>query len=287
MDRYVGRFAPSPTGELHLGSLVCAIASYLDAKAHHGRWLVRIEDLDPPREPVWAAPKILETLKVLGLSPDEPIVYQSKRHPLYKDALDFLIKQGRVYGCSCSRKEIAEYQSSRGLASNIYPGLCRNKHLTENVRSWRFRVPSEERTFKDRFFGEVRQNIKKEVGDFVLKRADGFWAYQLAVVVDDYHQRITHIVRGADLLDNTPRQIELQKALGYPVPTYLHIPLVLGENGQKLSKQNGATGLDLLNIDQEIDKAWQHLGFERFSFDSCEKFFSKATELWRVSRYFS
>ena len=287
MATYIGRFAPSPTGELHLGSLVCAIASYLDAKAHNGSWLVRIEDLDPPREPAWAAPKILETLRVLGLSSDEPIVYQSDRHHLYKEALDYLITNKFVYGCSCSRKQIAEYQNAREKPANIYPGICRDKHLTEGIRAWRFKVPSENRFFRDRHFGEYRQNIEQEVGDFVLKRADGFWAYQLAVVVDDHHQGITHIVRGADLLDNTPRQIELQKALRYRTPSYMHIPLVLGENGQKLSKQNGATGLDLENIDVEIDKAWTHLGFERFSFDSCEGFFSKAVDLWRKSPYFA
>lgn len=286
MPLYVGRFAPSPTGELHLGSLVCALASYLDARAHGGKWIVRIEDLDPPREPVWAASNILRTLQVLGLSSDEKIVYQSNRHHLYQEALDSLIKTGFAYGCTCTRKQIAEYQASRGRPQNIYPGTCRGKNLTEGIRSWRFHVPSGERVFADRFFGEFSQDIEKEVGDFVLKRADGFWAYQLAVVVDDEKQGVTHIVRGADLLDNTPRQIELQKALGYRVPSYLHIPIVLGENGQKLSKQNGAKGLDLQNIDKEIDKAWTHLGFPRFSYGSTKEFLSKATEFWAQSPYF-
>ena len=240
---YIGRFAPSPTGPLHAGSLVAALASYLDAKAHGGQWLVRIEDVDTPRCIAGADRIILQQLADLGLHPDEPPVYQSQRRNLYQAALDQLIAKHQVFPCSCSRKDVAAaiakanpITSSSTKPKNgelVYPGTCRHgmtQTLAEGTKpAWRFITSGA---------------VKQQIGDFVLKRADGCFTYQLAVVVDDALQGISHVVRGADLLDNTPRQIALQQALGYPTPQYLHTPLVMATDEQKLSKQNGAEALD-------------------------------------------
>ncbi len=252
-----GRFAPSPTGELHAGSLVAALASWLDARALHGEWRVRIEDIDGPRCIQGAAEKILKQLSACGLLLDGEVMYQSHRHAAYQQALDGLIGKGLVYPCACTRKEIEEQQSSLGLRlerhkAAVYPGTCRNGLNGKTARAWRFNVEkwcmlrgSRVVDWQDRRLGAQSQNVPEEVGDFVLKRADGLWAYQLAVVVDDAAQGITHVVRGEDLTDNTARQILLQEALGFSLPQYLHTPLVLGVNGEKLSKQNGAQVLDL------------------------------------------
>jgi glutamyl-Q tRNA(Asp) synthetase len=239
---YRGRFAPSPTGPLHAGSLVAALASYLDTRAHNGKWLVRIEDVDTPRCIEGMGKTILQQLADVGLVPEEPPVYQSQRGALYQAALNKLIAEDKVFPCSCSRKDVAEaIAQANPLAKPrhgelVYPGTCRHgmtQQLAPNAQpAWRFITSGD---------------VKAQIGDFVLKRADGCFTYQLAVVVDDALQGITHVVRGADLLDNTPRQIALQGALGYPTPQYLHTQLVLAADGQKLSKQNGAAALDATN----------------------------------------
>lgn len=249
MKGYVGRFAPSPTGPLHAGSLVAALASWLDARAHGGRWLVRIEDVDVPRCVPGADRVILQQLADCGLLPDEPPIYQSQRSALYQQALDDLVTRGLAYPCACSRRDIEAEQQRLGRVKSrhgelVYPGTCRDGLHGKAPRAWRLRVPASIVPWTDRRLGPQTQDVEAEVGDFVLKRADGYFAYQLAVVVDDGAQGITHIVRGEDLADNTARQILLQFALGLPTPAYLHTPLVLGANGEKLSKQNGALALD-------------------------------------------
>jgi glutamyl-Q tRNA(Asp) synthetase len=257
---YRGRFAPSPTGPLHAGSLVAALASWLDARAHGGRWLVRIEDVDGPRCPPGMDEFILGQLTALGLPPDEPPVWQSQRGALYQAALDRLIADGRAYGCACTRAEIAAAAGPRPRHGElVYPGTCRHGTRGRPVRAWRFRVQGRIE-WQDRRLGPQSQDLEAEVGDFVLRRADGLWAYQLAVVVDDAAQGITDVVRGEDLADNTPRQIALQRALGLPKPRYLHTPLVLAPDGHKLSKQNGAAALDLSAPPTRLREAAMALG---------------------------
>ena len=247
---YRGRFAPSPTGPLHAGSLVAALASWLDARAHQGQWLVRIEDVDTPRCAPGADHTILEQLAQCGLVPDEPPAYQSQRGALYQQALDSLVARGLAYPCGCTRQDIARALEASGQARErhgelVYPGTCREGLHGRPARAWRLDTRVDTHiAWIDRLLGPQVQDVAREVGDFVLKRADGLWAYQLAVVVDDAAQGITDIVRGEDLADNTARQILLQRALGLPLPRYLHTPLVLGANGEKLSKQNGAQALD-------------------------------------------
>jgi glutamyl-Q tRNA(Asp) synthetase len=250
MTGYRGRFAPSPTGPLHAGSLVAALASWLDARAHAGTWLVRIEDVDRPRCVPGADEEILRQLAACSLTPDEPPAWQSQREPLYQQALDRLVREGRAYPCACSRRDIelalrAQGRQRERNADLVYPGTCRDGLQGRQARAWRFQVPDGVVAWTDRRVGTHLQEVARQVGDFVLKRADGLFAYQLAVVVDDANQRITHVVRGEDLTDNTPRQLLLQRALGAPTPAYLHTPLVLGPNGEKLSKQNGAAPLAL------------------------------------------
>lgn len=232
---YCGRFAPSPTGPLHFGSLAAAVCSWLDARAHGGQWLVRIEDVDEPRcRPHWGD-EILRTLERLGLHWDGPVVWQSRRSQAYREALERLKGAGLAYPCACTRRE----------AAGRYSGRCRNG-LPEGAaaRAWRFRVPAGRVGFSDRWQGWFEQDVEAEAGDFILLRADGCFAYQLAVVVDDAWQGITHVVRGADLLDSTPRQILLQQALGFSQPLYLHHPVAVDGDGRKLSKQNRAPALD-------------------------------------------
>ena len=251
---YIGRFAPSPTGPLHAGSLVAALASWLDARAHGGQWLVRLEDVDTPRCVPGAAATILQQLASYGLLPDATPVYQSQRGTLYQQALDQLTSQDLAYPCGCTRQDIATALAASGHTHErhgelVYPGTCRSGLNGKPARAWRFLATgvghSAEVSWTDRRLGLQTQNVNEEVGDFVLRRADGLWAYQLAVVVDDAAQGITDVVRGADLADNTARQILLQRALSLPTPRYLHTPLVLGPNGEKLSKQNGAQALQL------------------------------------------
>jgi glutamyl-Q tRNA(Asp) synthetase len=240
---YVGRFAPSPTGPLHFGSLVAALASWLDARAARGRWLVRMEDLDAPRQQPGAAEDILRTLERFGLAWDGPVAYQSLRAPRYEAALDRLRRH--TYWCGCSRREIAD--SSLGLATDgarIYPGTCRGGLAHGRApRALRLRTDAQAIAFRDRVQGEQSQVLAVDVGDFVLYRADGQFAYQLAVVVDDAEQGVTDVVRGADLLDSTARQIYLQRLLGAPTPRYLHVPVALDASGNKISKQKGARPL--------------------------------------------
>ncbi|HZG19789.1 MAG TPA: tRNA glutamyl-Q(34) synthetase GluQRS [Herbaspirillum sp.] len=265
---YVGRFAPSPSGPLHAGSLVAALASYLDARAHDGRWLLRIEDIDETRTVAGAADDIVGTLAALDMHADGPVLVQSQRKARYQLAREKL--GAMVYPCGCSRKEIAD--SRVGTASDgaaIYPGTCRHGLAPgKQARTLRLRVPDagqpgERVQFEDRWLGPQAQHLASEVGDFVLQRADGFWAYQLAVVVDDAEQGVTDVVRGADLLDSTARQIYLQGLLGYPTPRYLHVPLLMNETGEKLSKQNGAQALDLSQPLQQLQQAAAFLGLAR------------------------
>ncbi|MEM5318047.1 tRNA glutamyl-Q(34) synthetase GluQRS [Paraburkholderia sp. JHI869] len=278
MQGYRGRFAPSPTGPLHFGSLVSALASWLDARAHGGAWLVRVEDIDGPRTVPGAAGDILATLAAFGFHADEAPEWQSRRTDLYRAALDRLIASGHVYPCGCTRKEIADSQLRvhQRNTTLIYPGTCRDGLHGKPARAWRLRVPDHENAdepaeahghsplirFDDRWQGPQHQDLATEVGDFVLLRADGQWAYQLAVVVDDAEQRITHVVRGADLLDSTARQIWLQQCLGVPTPAYLHVPVVTNAQGEKLSKQTGAQALDASRPLDALMAAARHLDLE-------------------------
>lgn len=294
---YRGRFAPSPTGPLHAGSLVAALASWLDARAHGGQWLVRIEDVDTPRCQPGAADFILHQLATCGLVSDGPVWVQSQRSAAYAQALARLQAAGLAYACACTRKDIDQALQASGQtrprhAELRYPGTCRQGTGDRPGRAWRLltspgpdgqarccEISEQKRPstldgkaqkapffdnqawhWHDRLAGWQQQNVEQQVGDFVLRRADGLWAYQLAVVVDDAAQGITHTVRGADLADNTPRQILLQHALGLPHPVYLHTPLVLGANGEKLSKQNGAAALDLSHPLATLNAAAQALG---------------------------
>jgi glutamyl-Q tRNA(Asp) synthetase len=237
MSIYRGRFAPSPTGPLHFGSLVAAVGSYLDAKHHRGKWLVRIEDLDTPRTVKGAADQILGTLDAFGLHWDEEIIYQNRRTAAYEAAFQRLKQAGAVYPCSCTRKEIADSALQRG-DELVYPGTCRKGTAQgKAARAWRVRVNDTTINFSDGLQGNISQGLASEVGDFVVLRADGLFAYQLAVVVDDAAQEITHVVRGADLLYSTPRQIYLQGLLGLATPTYAHLPIAVNARGEKLSKQ--------------------------------------------------
>jgi glutamyl-Q tRNA(Asp) synthetase len=239
----IGRFAPSPTGPLHLGSLVAAVASFLDARAAGGRWLVRMEDLDRPRCDRAAADTILRQLEAYGLGWDGAVLTQSQRNDAYAAALHALRSEGAVFPCTCTRSQLAHVPRN-AEGEIIYPGTCRLHSLPRMaVHAWRVRVENVNIHFDDRIHGALQQDLATEVGDFVVRRADGLFAYQLAVVVDDAFQGVTHIVRGADLLWNTPRQIYLQRLLGLPTPAYAHVPLVTNAAGQKLSKQTLAPAL--------------------------------------------
>ncbi|MFM9901674.1 MAG: tRNA glutamyl-Q(34) synthetase GluQRS [Polaromonas sp.] len=284
---YIGRFAPSPTGPLHAGSLVAALASWLDARAHGGQWLVRIEDVDTPRCLPGADQTILQQLAACGLMPDGAPIYQSARGAHYQAALDQLITAGAAFACACTRQDIARALAARGQTHQrhgelVYPSTCRQGLQGRPARAWRFHtgvfIPNKPPAkafiagsaidsianhtlhWTDRQAGPQAQDVARQVGDFVLRRADGLWAYQLAVVVDDAAQGVTHVVRGQDLADNTARQILLQRALGLPTPQYLHTPLVLAADGQKLSKQNGAQPLDLTDPVAALQQAGQVLG---------------------------
>ena len=240
---YVGRFAPSPTGPLHFGSLVAAVAGFLDARAAGGRWRVRMEDLDRPRCEPGAADTILRQLEAYGLVWDGDVLVQSQRDDAYAAALEDLKARGAVYPCACPRSRLAQAARNRE-GEMIYPGTCRDGlPAGAAARAWRVRVPDVNAHFHDRIYGDLQQNLARDVGDFVVRRADGLFAYQLAVVVDDAFQGITHVVRGADLLWNTPRQIHLQALLGLPALAYAHVPLVTNAAGQKLSKQTRAPAL--------------------------------------------
>ena len=309
---YIGRFAPSPTGPLHAGSLVAALASWLDAKAHQGQWLVRIEDVDSPRCIPGADRIILQQLADCGLHPDAPPLYQSQRGHVYQKALDELIGRGRAYPCGCTRQDIAAALAASGQlrARNgelVYPGTCKHGLRGNQARSWRFHTDFLESNMSvvqqnwsytattlraknqlqmlgwtDRRLGVQTQNVSTEVGDFVLKRADGLWAYQLAVVVDDAAQGVTDVVRGEDLADNTARQILLQRTLGLPLPKYLHTPLVRGLNGEKLSKQNGAQAFDASEPQRMLETAGKVLGIAATAASVPEWLASAVSQWWQL-----
>jgi glutamyl-Q tRNA(Asp) synthetase len=273
VSSYIGRFAPSPTGPLHAGSLVAALASWLDARAHGGRWLVRIEDVDVPRCIPGADQLILSQLASCGLIPDDAPLYQSQRVEVYQQALNQLLVLGHAYPCACTRAEISQANANLGQTKQrhgdlVYPGTCRPQRgglHGKSARAWRLQVPDAPKdliTWADRVLGPQQQHLASAVGDFVVKRADGMWAYQLAVVVDDAAQGVTDVVRGEDLCDNTPRQILLQRWLGLPTPRYMHTPLVRGHNGEKLSKQNGAKALDLSSPVAALQAAGKALGMD-------------------------
>ncbi|AQR64190.1 tRNA glutamyl-Q(34) synthetase GluQRS [Aquaspirillum sp. LM1] len=240
---YRGRFAPSPTGLLHAGSLTTAVGSYLQARSQGGEWLLRMEDLDPPREMPGASAAILRTLEALGFAWDGPVVYQSQRLDAYQQALDHLVAQQRAYPCACTRREIA-LAGQAGLDGVVYPGTCRAGLAAGRTgRAWRLRVPAGLTRVVDGLHGPIEQDVLACVGDYVLKRADGLFAYQLAVVVDDAWQGVNAVVRGADLLDSTTRQIVLQQALGVATPRYVHLPVLVNAAGEKLSKQTLAPAI--------------------------------------------
>jgi glutamyl-Q tRNA(Asp) synthetase len=282
---YVGRFAPSPSGPLHLGSVVAAMASWLDARAHGGQWLVRMEDVDQPRTVPGADAVILEQLRRLGFRHDGQVWWQSRRFDAYQSAFDRLAQQDLVYGCACTRREIADSRLSLsgGKPDTVppYPGTCRHGLAPGRTpRAWRLRVPEGRVCFEDRWAGLQCQDVEREVGDFVLRRADGQWAYQLAVVVDDGAQGISHIVRGADLLDSTARQYVLDDLLDLPRPVVMHVPLVTAVDGRKLSKQNGAPAVDTERPLDTLMAAWTTLGFAAFECRDVGVFWESATCRW-------
>lgn len=289
-NNYIGRFSPSPSGFLHAGSLAAAMASYLDAKAHDGQWLLRIEDIDETRTVPGAANAIMQALQIFGMQLDGEVIVQSQRKALYQSAFERLV--ALTYPCACTRKEIVDSRLSGEVriaadGAAIYPGTCRNgfdEHKT--ARTLRLRVPdvgqqNEIIIFNDRWLGTLTQHLASEVGDFVLKRADGFWAYQLAVVVDDAEQGITHIVRGVDLLESTGRQIYLQRLLDVPTPNYMHVPMVLNDKGEKLSKQTGAQALDLAHPLDELMRAASFLQLEIIHASSIAAFWQQAIAGWK------
>lgn len=259
---YTGRFAPSPTGLLHIGSLLTAAASYADARSNGGKWLVRMEDLDPPREMPGAASHILHTLEAFGFEWDGEVAYQSHRYALYEETLCRLQTAGLVYPCHCSRKDW-QAGARRGADGFVYNGRCRHPGQRPAPQgkqpAWRIRVPDRIIGFSDGIVGGYAQNLARDIGDFVLLRADGYWAYQLAVVADDAEQGVTHIVRGQDLLVSTPRQIYLQQCLGVPTPQYAHLPLLTNAQGQKWSKQTLAPALDLNRREQLLRQVFRYL----------------------------
>lgn len=288
---YVGRFAPSPTGPLHAGSLVAAMASYLDARAHRGRWLLRIEDLDPPREARGASVAIVDTLARLGFAHDGEIVHQSARDAAYRGAFEQLTATGRVYPCACTRREVADsvLRNERERPRNaelVYPGTCRNgMPAGREPRAWRVRVDATPIAWRDRRAGESTERLDETVGDFVLRRADGLWAYQLAVVVDDAWQGVTDVVRGADLRDSTARQVYLQRLLGLPTPRYLHLPVVVDAEGNKLSKQTGAAPIDPRRGVQALNAALGFLGLGGIAAVDPAGFWPEAIARWARSHW--
>ena len=278
-----GRFAPSPTGPLHFGSLLAAVGSFLDARAQHGSWLLRMEDLDPPREIAGAADDILRTLEAFGLHWDGAVMYQSRRHAAYQAALDELEQQQCLYPCGCSRRDI-QALSVAGKAA-IYPGTCRNGLPPgREARAVRIRVPDASIHFDDRVQGHMEMNLAEQNGDFILRRADGPFAYHLAMVIDDAAQGITDIVRGADLLDCTAPQIFLQQTLGYTTPRYLHLPVVVNAQGEKLSKQTHAPAVSAEHAITTLGSVLQCLGQALPDADTLDDFWQQAIHNWQLTR---
>ena len=285
----VGRFAPSPTGPLHAGSLVAALASWLDVRARGGRWLVRIEDVDTPRCQPGAGEYILSQLADVGLRPDEPPWWQSTRGAVYASALDRLQQSGWAYPCGCTRREVDAALAAQGLphqrfGERPYPGTCRSGLHGRSARAVRVLTEGQgidsRVAWTDRRLGAQSQNVASDVGDFILLRADGLWAYQLAVVVDDGAQGVTDVVRGEDLTDNTARQIHLQRLLGLQTPSYLHTPLVRAADGHKLSKQNGAVALDTRDPLAALEAAAQVLGLPTCATGTLSDWLVAATKAW-------
>ena len=284
MSRYIGRFAPSPTGPLHFGSLVAAAASWLDARAAGGEWHLRIEDVDAPRAVAGAEDEILRALEKLGLGWDGAVARQSQRRDRYDEALERLRAAGLVYRCRCSRREIAD-SAIRGIDGAVYPGTCRTLGLPREADGAdRVRVPQGPIAFDDRVQGRIEQDVAREVGDFILRRRDGLHAYQLAVVVDDADAGVTDVVRGADLLDSTPRQIVLQRMLGFDTPRYLHIPAATNERGEKLSKQTLAAPVDADRAAAALRDALRFLGQDVPREGSAADILAAATARWRIDR---
>ncbi len=283
--RYVGRFAPSPTGPLHLGSLVAALGSWADARAQGGTWFVRIEDVDTMRASREAERVILDQLGACGLVSDGPILRQSERSACYSAALDRLANLGTLFGCRCSRR-LLEYAAVNAWGEPIYPGTCAALGLPLDRHAVRFALPGQGATrFTDRRHGPLEQDVAREIGPFVLRRADGCYTYQLAVVVDDADQGVTDVVRGDDLLMNTPRQIVLGEALGFPIPRYLHLPLVRAPDGQKLSKQTLARAIASDEALPALRAAWQHLGqVDPGLVDDVSAFLRFAAAHWNLAR---
>ena len=296
---YRGRFAPSPTGPLHLGSLATALGSWLDARAHGGTWLVRIEDVDTPRTITGADQLILDQLQACGLEWDEAPVWQSQRTTHYQNALEQLITIDRIYGCQCSRKQIEEVLQKEGVLIKpnqelIYPGTCRERKVLIQNHALRIRLPRDcQIGFTDRGLGKQTQDLNMQVGDFVLRRADELFTYQLAVVVDDHLQEITHIVRGEDLLSNTARQIHLQQSLGYQTPSYMHLPLVTNAAGEKLSKQTQAQSIDISSpkaVLSALNFSANHLGIEAVDLATSQtvgEWLNKAILIWQSKIQFT
>jgi glutamyl-Q tRNA(Asp) synthetase len=282
---YRGRFAPSPTGPLHFGSLIAAVASFADARAQGGAWLVRMEDLDRPREVPGAARQILDTLAAFGLHWDGEVIYQSTRSEAYEAALSRLAELDLIYPCACSRSQVAS-AGRLGPEGPVYPGTCRaGVPPGRGARALRLRTEGPEIRFPDRIQGGQAQVVEESVGDFVVRRADGIHAYHLAVVLDDAWQDITQVVRGADLLASTPRQILLQGALGLPTPAYAHVPLALGPDGRKLSKSLASAPVDPADPLPALRRAWAFLGQVPVgSAGSPRHFWSQAIPLWRIDR---
>ena len=281
---YRGRFAPSPTGPLHFGSLVAAVASWLDARAQGGEWLVRVEDVDETRTVPGADREILAQLAAFGLRHDGEVVWQSRRKALYEDALRRLDAGGLLYRCRCSRREIAD-SAVAGPDGPVYPGTCRGLALDASTPGAdRVRTEGGAIEFTDRVQGRIVQDVAREIGDFVLKRRDGLHAYQLAVVVDDAVQGVTDVVRGADLLASTPRQILLQRLLGYSTPRYLHVPVATDERGEKLSKQHLAAPLDTAHASEALEAALEFLGQEKVTAGAPQAMLAAAASRWDASR---
>ena len=273
---YKGRFAPSPTGPLHFGSLITAVASYCDAKAQHGQWIVRIEDTDIPRIYPNSEQHILQCLDAFEFESDVEIIYQRNRLDIYDAVIEQLKQKKLVYACECTRKMLG--------SNHIYVGTCRKKNLDFQDQAIRVKVSDQALCFDDRLQGQHCSNLSTDLGDFVLKRRDGIINYQLAVVVDDYLQGMTHVVRGADLLDNTERQIWLGQLLGYPQLEYMHLPLAMNDQGQKLSKQNLAHALDIHNAPQLLSQAITALGQHAVDLDQPHKMLAQAVAQWDIQK---
>nr|WP_314369652.1 tRNA glutamyl-Q(34) synthetase GluQRS [uncultured Acinetobacter sp.] len=273
---YVGRFAPSPTGPLHFGSLITAVASYCDAKANQGKWLVRIEDTDIPRIFPNSETHILSCIDAFQFEPDAEIIFQKDRFDIYEQVLEQLKQSDAIYACQCTRKILG--------SNHIYAGTCRDLNLEFADQAIRLKVTDQQICFQDRLQGQLCSNLKYDLGDFVLKRRDGIISYQLAVVVDDYLQGITHVVRGADLLDNTVRQIWLGSLLNYPSLHYMHLPLAMNDQGQKLSKQNLAQALDINQAPELLQQAILALGQSAIELDQPRIMLQQAVQQWDINR---